>query len=65
MSGGEELETRIAYQDDAIEQLSDLVYQQSQALALLTERCRQLEARVQSLAESERGADEDAPPPHY
>jgi len=65
MSTTEAMETRIAYQDDAIEQLSDLVYEQAQTLALLSERCRQLELRVQALAEADGGSVEDAPPPHY
>jgi len=61
----EELEMRIAYQDDAINQLSDVVYEQSQTIAQLAERCRQLESRMQALSESQGGSDDDAPPPHY
>lgn len=66
MSSLEELEMRMAYQDDAIAQLSDMVYAQTQALDRLSERCRALESRVQSLAD-DAGTPEadDAPPPHY
>ncbi|GAB3670177.1 SlyX family protein [Salinisphaera aquimarina] len=62
----QELEMRIAYQDDAISQLSDVVYEQSQELARLSELCRQLENRVKSMADGEGGgSDDNAPPPHY
>lgn len=60
----EELELRLAYQDDALNQLSDTVYGQAQAIERLTEHCRRLESRVQALAE---GGDKapDETPPHY
>lgn len=61
----DELEVRIAYQDDAIEQLSQQLIVQSRELEWLTERCRQLEERVQRLAEGEPDTPTDEPPPHY
>ncbi|MES1927172.1 SlyX family protein [Salinisphaera sp. T31B1] len=61
----ESLETRIAYQDDAIEQLSDTLYRQTMAIERLEQRCQALENRLQALAEAGEGSDEDAPPPHY
>lgn len=61
----DELEVRIAYQDDAIEQLSRQLFAQSRELARVAERCRQLEERVQRLAEGEPDAATDETPPHY
>lgn len=62
----EDLEMRLAYQDAALEQLSDTVYAQSREIEKLRERCRELEARVTALADGERtdGAN-NAAPPHY
>lgn len=61
----DELEVRIAYQDDAIEQLSQQLFAQSREIARLTEQSRQLEARVQRLAEHEPHPATDETPPHY
>lgn len=60
-----ELEVRIAYQDDAIEQLSQQLFAQSREIARLAERCGQLEERVQRLAEGEPDSATDETPPHY
>lgn len=60
----DELEMRLAYLDDALSQLSDVVYTQAREIDRLGERCRQLESRVQALAEGESEADDDIPP-HY
>ncbi|HET7315032.1 SlyX family protein [Salinisphaera sp.] len=66
MSGQqEELEMRIAYQDDAIEQLSRQMFAQSREIERLSERCRQLEERVQRLAEGGPDPALDEQPPHY
>lgn len=61
----EMLETRIAYQDDTIEQLSDMVYAQSRELARLALRCEQLESRIASLSEGGEANEIDETPPHY
>lgn len=61
----EALEVRLAYQDDAINQMSDQLYAQSRELATLAERCRQLEERLQRLAEGDAAPAQDETPPHY
>lgn len=62
----EALEVRLAYQDDAINQMSDQLYAQSRELATLAEQCRQLEERLQRLGESgDASAKQDETPPHY
>lgn len=61
----DELEMRIAYQDDAIDALSRQVYEQSRELTRLAERCRQLEAKVAQLLDKDAPSAADASPPHY
>lgn len=63
-----ELETRLAFQDDLIEQLNSIVSNQQRQLD-------RLEASLNLIAEKLRGADsggasaathlDDEPPPHY
>lgn len=66
VSSIETLEMRIAYQDDTIDQLSDMVYAQSRELERLTQRCERLESRVASLSKGSDGNNEtDETPPHY
>jgi len=60
----DELEIRLAYLDDALSGLSDVVYAQTREIERLGERCRELESRVQALAEGSDGGD-DGIPPHY
>jgi SlyX protein len=60
----ETIETKLAFQEDALQQLSDVLIAQQ-------ERIDQLEARIELLAEQlltqavERGDVPDDPPPHY
>lgn len=61
----EELEMRMAYIDDTLNQLSDTVYAQSRALERLTQRCQQLESRVEALSEGDGADQTDQTPPHY
>lgn len=61
----EDLEIRIAYQDQAIEQMSQQLLEQSRALEQLTQRYSQLEQRIQNLDEYEPDTAADEQPPHY
>lgn len=61
----DELEMRMAYIDDALNQLSDTVYAQSRALERIAQRCQQLESRVQALSEGSDASVTDETPPHY
>ena len=62
----EELESRLAFQDDLIESLNDVVTRQDRDLAMLTLRLQELASKI-----NEIGATADAPspdseaPPHY
>ncbi len=61
-----ELETRLAYTEHTVAELSDLVYTQSRTIDRLAEQCRRLERRVTALAEQGDGAPpDDDVPPHY
>jgi len=63
----ENIETKISFQEDQIEELNKTVYQQQQKLDQLEEICRALARHVQALAEA--GNEGKSPgnerPPHY
>jgi SlyX protein len=63
----EKIETKIAYQEDLLEELNKTVYQQQQKLERLEATCKALAGHIASLAES---VHENKPvlnerPPHY
>ncbi len=60
------IETKIAYQEDMIEELNKTVYQQQLKIDLLDENCRALARHLQSLAEAGNEAKvANERPPHY
>ncbi|MCC2656944.1 MAG: SlyX family protein [Panacagrimonas sp.] len=61
-----DLETRLAYQDDAIRSLSDTIARQQKQLDQLESLTRQLLERVKTLNEPVfKGTAADEIPPHY
>ena len=61
-----EIETKLAFQEAAVQELSDLVYAQQKEIERLTALTRRLLDRIDTL--SERGGDSepaDEVPPHY
>jgi len=61
-----DIETRLAFQEDAIERLSDVLYRQQELLDRLVACCDLLGTKVTELAEKlpdEMGGNER--PPHY
>jgi SlyX protein len=62
-----DLETRLAYQDDAIRSLSDTIARQQKQIDQLESLMRQLLERVRTLAEPGvfKGTPADEVPPHY
>jgi len=60
------IESKIAYQEDLIEELNKIVYQQQQKLSRLEAICTSLAGHIQTLAEA---GSESKPvnerPPHY
>lgn len=62
----EQLETKIAYLEQANQELSDAVFAQQKAMDRLQERLGRLADRIEALAEpSGEYSAEDDKPPHY
>ncbi|MFV0455924.1 MAG: SlyX family protein [Pseudomonas sp.] len=60
-----DLEARLAFQDDTIQTLNDVLVEQQRAIDLLNAQMGML-ARRQADLQSRMGGDEgEAPPPHY
>lgn len=60
------IETKIAYQEDLVEELNKIVYQQQQKLAQLEAVCSALARQIQALAEAgSEGKLAHERPPHY
>lgn len=61
-----ELETRLAFQEDAIHHLNQTVAEQQRQIDLLSKRVEQLQQRLQGLSPSPLESDQPDPsPPHY
>jgi len=62
----DELEARLAHQDQSILELSDEIYAQQKQIARLELQCRQLVDRIDSMAGGDAPTDAaDEKPPHY
>lgn len=62
----DEMETRLAFQDDTIEALNEVVSRQELELVKLQRALELLARRQVDLAASmPGGAEDDQPPPHY
>ena len=61
-----ELETKCAYQDDALQVLGDEVARQRRDIERLEQRCRDLQERLAGQAEPlHQGTARDEIPPHW
>ena len=64
----DELESRLAFQDDLIESLNEVITRHDRDLARMTGQIRDLNARISDLAEAGAGpgiSSEHEIPPHY
>lgn len=63
----DELESRLAFQDDVIESLNDVVARQDREIVRLGRRLAELEAKIEEVAtsHSSQAAEGHEPPPHY
>jgi SlyX protein len=62
----EKIETKLAFQEDLIEELNKTIYQQQKKLEQLEATCEALAKHIASLAESvNSGKPADERPPHY
>lgn len=60
------IETKIAFQEDLIEELNKVIYQQQKKLGQLEALCASLASHIQSLAEAANaGKSVNERPPHY
>lgn len=61
-----ELETKLAFQEQSIQELNDIIVRQQSDLVALSERVRELSERVKAVAPSPLAPEsEETPPPHY
>lgn len=61
-----ELETQVAFQEDTLQTLNDIVARQQLQIDKLEHEVRALLAQMQQLSDSMRSSpEEEAPPPHY
>ncbi len=63
----EELESRLAFQDDLIESLNEVVSRQDKEIVLLTRRLQELSERLNDLDSATAGGTPEGHeiPPHY
>lgn len=59
------IETRLAFQDDTIQELSDVIYRQQQKIDQLEKTLQALLNKVQDLMEGGNEKIVDERPPHY
>lgn len=59
------LESRIAFQEHAIDQLSDAVARQELQLEKMSRMLHHLNQRIKDLNEGQPLSDNNQPPPHY
>ena len=61
-----ELESRVAFQEDAIQKLNDVIVYQQKQIEMLGAKQKMLQDQLQSLAPSLLiSEDQETPPPHY
>jgi len=61
-----DLEIRLTHQEDHIQELDKIIYQQQQAIDLLKEQIKHLEGKMKNISENNiLSPAEEAPPPHY
>lgn len=60
-----DLQTRFAFQEDAVTALGQVVAEQQREIAQLQRLCQQLRQQGEELQGRLDGQNEDSPPPHY
>jgi len=64
-----DLETRIAYQDDTLQELSDIIYQQQKQIDQLNKMMELMLGKLQDISQNQSGSQStniaDEKPPHY
>jgi len=61
-----DLEIRLTHQEDHIQALDKIVYEQDQLLNALLEKVKQMDEKIKSNGENNiLSAQDETPPPHY
>ncbi len=61
-----ELETRLAFQDQTLQELNSVIVRQQQEITVLTHEIENLKAQFKALApELVASRSDETPPPHY
>ncbi|MFF7061970.1 SlyX family protein [Pseudomonas sp. NPDC008258] len=60
-----ELETRQAFQDDTLQALNDVVFEQARVIERLQSQMAELIKRYEEMVGQYGSEGEEAPPPHY
>ncbi|MFR0688651.1 SlyX family protein [Enterobacterales bacterium AE_CKDN230030158-1A_HGKHYDSX7] len=60
-----DLESRLAFQDDTLQTLSDVVYEQERVIERLRLQMQALLKRLEDLQGQVGISEDEAPPPHY
>jgi SlyX protein len=60
-----DLETRLAFQDDTIEALNDVLVEQQRAMQRMQLQLRALAKRQEEMQMPLDAGEDEAPPPHY
>jgi len=60
-----DLEARLAFQDDAIQTLSDVLFAQQRTVERLQAQLGVLARRQEDMQSRMGGEEDEAPPPHY
>ena len=60
-----ELETRLAFQDDALQALNAALVRQAQEIAVLIREVEALKSQLRTLAAAAASHEHETPPPHY
>lgn len=60
-----ELETRLAFQDDTIQALNDVLVVQQRTLEMMQRQVAALIKRQDEMGGQFEASEEEAPPPHY
>ena len=60
-----DVESRLAFQEQGLQQLSDVVARQQDELVTLRQALQLLQRRIESLPEQPHSGSGEEPPPHY
>ncbi|VAW68483.1 hypothetical protein MNBD_GAMMA09-3136 [hydrothermal vent metagenome] len=61
-----DLEIRITHQEDHIQSLDKVIYEQNQLLGALLDKVKQMDSKLKSVGnENILSSEDEAPPPHY